>query len=199
MPHPRPRTASGYRRQTRSAPDRRTGRRSPSRPRASSPVRRTLFHAPSFSAGVVLGAVVVLGAAYLPEFMSREPSDSAAPTSTPESRPRLTFEFDELLRNSRVTADPEPYASAPEADGAPDDELILLQAASFRSREDAERLRAALLLMDLPAATSDITLTSGHWYRVTVGPFDSRVQAQRALTRLRENDIAAIWTKTPAR
>ena len=68
----------------------------------------------------------------------------------------------------------------------------MLQAASFRSREDAERLRAALLLMDLPAATEAKSLSSGHWYRVTVGPFDSPVQAQRALTRLREKDIAAI-------
>ncbi len=200
MQYPRPRTASGYGRQSRSAPHRRSGRRGgkrgDTRPRASSPVRRTLFHAPSFSAGVVLGAVVVLGAAYLPELL---PADGPAPTPAPEVRPRLTFEFDELLRNSQVTADPEPYASVPATEGAASDELILLQAASFRSREDAERLRAALLLMDLPAATSGITLASGHWYRVTVGPFDSRLQAQRALTRLREQDIAAIWTKTPAR
>ncbi|MEQ8857084.1 MAG: SPOR domain-containing protein [Pseudomonadales bacterium] len=195
MQHPR--TASGYGRQTRSAPNRRTGNRSR---RPSSPVRRTLFHAPSFSAGVVMGAVVVLGAAYLPELLSRPDTEATVPAAAvPEARPKLTFEFDELLRNSRVTADPEPYASEPAAEADAADELILLQAASFRSRDDAERLRAALLLMDLPAATSDITLNSGRWFRVTVGPFDSKIQAQRALTRLREKDIAAIWTKTPVR
>jgi cell division protein FtsN len=140
--------------------------------------------------------VVVLGAAYLPEIMSRD--GSVAPptaTSAPAPRPELTFEFDHLLRNSRVTADPQPYASEPEAKSNDVAEEILLQAASFRSRDDAERLRAALLLMDLPAATSAITLNNGAWYRVTVGPFDSRVKAERALTRLREKDIAAIWTK----
>lgn len=168
-------------------------RRSPPRStRASSPVRRTLFHAPSFSAGVVMGAVVVLGAAYLPELVGSETIEAAPVTGMPEAaRPQLTFEFDDLLKNSSVVADPEPYRSEPD-DPAAADEQILLQAASFRSREDAERLRAALLLMELPAATSDISLSTGHWYRVTVGPFDTEVKAQRALTRLREKDIAAI-------
>lgn len=160
--------------------------------RPSSPVKRTLFHAPSFSAGVVMGAIVVLSAAYLPEFLGSGPSAPEAQTAAaPEAPPRLTFEFDDLLRNSRVIADPEPYRSEPET-AAGETQAIMLQAASFRSREDAERLRAALLLMDLPAATEARTLSSGHWYRVTVGPFDSPVKAQRALTRLRENDIAAI-------
>ncbi|HEX7037627.1 MAG TPA: SPOR domain-containing protein [Pseudomonadales bacterium] len=166
------------------------------RGRPSSPVRRTLFHAPSFSAGVVMGAAVVLGAAYLPELLGGEnPAEPTAPAAAaPE--PELTFEFDDLLRNSRVTADPDIYATDPEPAAAADEE-ILLQAASFRSREDAERLRAALLLMDLPATTSSITLSSGLWYRVTVGPFERKVEAERALTRLREKNIAAIWTRRP--
>jgi len=169
-------------------------RRKPAKRRraTSSPVRRTLFHAPSFSAGVIMGAVVVLSAAYLPELF--EDNDAAGPpqaAAAADTTPRLTFEFDDLLRNSRVTADPEPYVSEP-AEPAGESPAIMLQAASFRSREDAERLRAALLLMDLPATTEAKSLSSGHWYRVTVGPFDSPVQAQRALTRLREKDIAAI-------
>lgn len=185
--------------QRRSASTRTPQRRQPqtaSRRRPSSPVRPTLFHAPSFSAGVVLGAIVVLGAAYLPELLGRRgaplASAPAAPAGTAPSR-ELTFEFDDLLRNSRVAADPEPYASEPaSASTAP--EHILLQAASFRARDDAERLRARLLLLHMPAATEAISLASGDWYRVTVGPFDSSVQAQRVLTQLREMNIAAIRT-----
>lgn len=143
-----------------------------------------------------MGAVVVLGAAYLPELLGSPSPAASAPGPVPESQPQLTFEFDDLLRNSRVTADPEPYESAPAT--AAGREEIILQAASFRDREDAERLRAALLLMDMPAATSAISLDNGGWYRVTVGPFDSQVKAQRALTRLRENNIAAIWTRRSA-
>ena len=196
-PSPSPRLAGGR------ANRRPQNRRPPPRSRrASSPVRRTLFHAPSFSAGVILGAVIVLGAAYLPEFVAGRDAAAGDPATTPAAEPaappQLTFEFDDLLKNSRVTADPEPYASEPAGSEAGPDEEIVLQAASFRSRDDAERLRAALLLMDLPAATSDITIRTGRWYRVTVGPYTNPVEAQRALTRLREKDIAAMWTTRPA-
>jgi cell division protein FtsN len=185
-------------------------------------VPRTLFHAPSFSAGLVMGAIVVLGAAYLPELLGRgEGAESPVTTASvpSEGRPKLTFEFDELLRNSQIVVDPQPYlsepATAPQAPSRPGAETAartagpaaatptpgaagvgyLLQAASFRSREDAERLRAALLLMDFPASTQPISLPDGVWYRVTVGPFDNEVLAQRAMTRLRENDITPIWAR----
>ena len=39
------------------------------------------------------------------------------------------------------------------------------------------------------------TLDSGTWYRVTVGPFTTQVAEQRALTRLRENNLAAYRIK----
>lgn len=180
------------RRPRRQTPNRRN---TANRRRPASPVPRTLFHAPSFSAGVVMGAVIVLGAAYLPELLGRDAG--ATPTTAPASKdePRkLEFEFDDLLRNSRVVADPEPYASELPHETSVEEE-ILLQAASFRSREDADQLRARLLLQDLPATTSIIELSNGTWYRVTVGPFTSQVKAQRALTRLREQNLAAMWTR----
>jgi cell division protein FtsN len=248
--------------------------------RASSPVRRTLFHAPSFSAGVVMGAVVVLGAAYLPEMLGGQTRDPALGPVPADARPKLTFEFDHLLRNNEVAADPEPYHSAPrvrtsplaatdspvqsepmtpveattqtpgpvdvpaaptpatapatdvaaagpaaarelaeavarepvtweptapeptvrevavrEAAAPTPAEVFTLQAASFRSPDDANRLRAALLLMDLPASTTSSALADGVWYRVTVGPFSSRAEAERAMTRMREQNISAIWSR----
>jgi hypothetical protein len=174
--------------------------------RPSSPVARTLFHAPSFSAGAVMGALLVLGAAYVPELLENDAPPTAASASArpADSPPQLTFEFDDLLRNSQVVADPPPAQEVPEARPATGETAgeavrasteFLLQAASFRSEADAERLRAALLLLDLPAATQSISLPSGVWYRVIVGPFDSEAVAERALTRLRENDIAAIWAR----
>jgi cell division septation protein DedD len=235
----------------------RYNRRPPARrpaTRGTSPVRRTLFHAPSFSAGVVMGAIVVLGAAYLPEMLGG-PAREPGPAMATDQRPKLTFEFDHLLRNNEVAADPEPYVSPPRvrstpaevAQAARPDELAVpvdpapfalvepappavaqvaapaafppaqveaappavretdppaqretftLQAASFRSRDDADRLRATLLLLDLPATTTISSLPSGVWYRVTVGPFEDRGQAEQAMTRLRENNISAIWSRS---
>jgi cell division protein FtsN len=218
-----------------------------------------LFHAPSFSAGVVMGAVVVLGAAYLPELMGGPARAPGLPATPADARPKLTFEFDNLLRNSEVAADPEPYQSAPRvrtspmaADqnavfeppsdtqavqttavpredawapaapapttatatapvtatpvsvpapepvlpaALPPAETFTLQAASFRSADDANRLRATLLLMDLPASTSSSSLADGVWYRVTVGPFADRADAERAMSLLRDQNIPAIWSR----
>lgn len=151
-----------------------------------------------------MGAVMVLGVAYLPELLGSpmwQAADGAGAPATAGAEtaagageaPQVEFEFDDLLRNSRVAANPEPYVSEPATERS-EPERILLQAASFRDRDDADRLRAQLLLIDLPAATEAITLSNGAWYRVTVGPFDSQVKAQRALTQLREMNIAAIRT-----
>lgn len=174
------------------------GRRRPARRPAAQgrggrqPSRGPLFHAPSFSAGVVLGAIVVLTAAYAPEFLSRGPAEG--PADAPAAAPEVTFEFDNLLRNSQVNADPEAYAT-PSTEAQAGSIEYLIQAASFRREADAETLRAQLLLQDLPAQTTSTRLDNAVWYRVTVGPFDSQVPAQRAMTRLREQNLDALWIR----
>ncbi len=157
---------------------------------------RTLFHTPSFSAGVILGAMVVLIAAYAPEFLSGANSEEtkAQLAPTPETSPEVTFEFDNLLRNSKVTADPGAYEVQGQTN-EPGSIEYLIQAASFRHEAEAESLRAQLLLQDLPASTTSTRLDNAVWYRVTVGPFDSQVLAQRALTRLREQNLDALYIR----
>ena len=96
----------------------------------------------------------------------------------------------ELLSSSEVTT-----ATGRYAENAEDLSELYLQAASFRTQEEADRLRADLLLLDLPTSTSPIELADGRWIRVTVGPFRSTVQANRAMTALRNRNIAPIWIK----
>jgi len=141
---------------------------------------------------VVLGAIIVLTAAYAPEFLSSSPA--SRPSAAPEPSPEVTFEFDNLLRNSQVTTNPDAYAveGTEQETGSIE---YLIQAASFRREADAETLRAQLLLQDLPAQTTSTRLNNAVWYRVTVGPFDSQVLAQRAMTRLREQNLDALWIR----
>ncbi|MFM8354242.1 MAG: SPOR domain-containing protein, partial [Gammaproteobacteria bacterium] len=68
----------------------------------------------------------------------------------------------------------------------------LLQAASFPERSAAERLRAELILLDLPASTGEIQVGGKAWYRVTVGPFADVATAEAARERLRERNLTAI-------
>jgi cell division protein FtsN len=140
--------------------------------------------------------MVILIAAYAPEFLSGsnsgETKSQLAPS--PEASPEVTFEFDNLLRNSKVTADPGAYEVQGQTD-EPGSIEYLIQAASFRHEAEAESLRAQLLLQDLPASMTSTRLDNAVWYRVTVGPFDSQVLAQRALTRLREQNLDALYIR----
>ena len=79
-----------------------------------------------------------------------------------------------------------------EAAPAPERVRLHIQAASFRDRGEAERLRARLLLEDLPAYMARVELESGAWYRVTLGPIESRAEANRIMSRLRGLNLSAV-------
>lgn len=165
------------------------------------------FHGPSFSGGIIFGALLVLVVAYLPELRALLPdrgtadvAASSGPVAGSQSSgaaaveaneaPEIRFEFEELLSSSKVTTTAGRYA-----EGTEDLSELYLQAASFRTQEEADRLRADLLLLNLPTSTSPVELADGRWIRVTVGPFRSPVQANRAMTALRNRNIAPIWIK----
>ncbi len=123
----------------------------------------------------------------------------AAPgVSEPESKPEAATTLEDLrfyeeLPNRKVWV-PVVEAYQPQgaqaADGHPQ---FLLQAGSFRDREDAERLRARLLLLGLDARVRRVELSAGvPWHRVLVGPFDEASSMRKALTRLRKAQIDAI-------
>lgn len=156
-------------------------------------VSHPVFSAPSFSAGVVFGAALVILAAYAPAIF--EETRTAVRGEERPVKPEITFDFPEVLRDSKVLTDPKAYKSgAPEQPGS-GPQLYLLQAASLRADSDAEALRARLTLQGLPASSDKVVLASGTWYRVTVGPFTSQVEANRAMTRLREMNLSALMLK----
>ena len=152
-----------------------------------------VFHGPSFSGGIVLGALLVIAAAYVPDVFREEVQKTLAVKSR-EAREAVQFEFDERLRESEVRADPDAYAE--DAGPASSAEMeYLIQAASFQARNDAESLRAQLILINLPVRTNAVQVGDKPWYRVTVGPFLSQVEAGRAMTRLRELNLDAFLIK----
>ncbi len=121
------------------------------------------------------------------------PGISVAPA---KEQPRVQFDFPDLLKNMEVKADPEPYA-VPEREDNGIASTYSVQAASFRDRDDAEKLRASLLLQGLPAKTSYSEVDGRRWYRVAVGPSINRVHADRAITRLREQNPSPISINHP--
>ena len=161
------------------------------RKKRASPHQRVLFHGPSFCAGALVGAAIVILAAYGPEFFQVESTTSKPTSEAFAEQPRLEFEFPDLLKKTEVKPDPEPYA-VPQAAPGDAPKSYSIQAASFRDKADAERLRGSLILENLPAKTTSITVDGRLWYRVIVGPYAKVVEADRAINRLRELNLSAI-------
>ncbi|MBK1734195.1 hypothetical protein CKO15_02630 [Halorhodospira abdelmalekii] len=125
------------------------------------------------------------------------------PDTAEESRER-SYDFYELLMQDEVVIpEDEPPPSAPRtprrdetASRAPTVEAgydYLLQAGSFRSAEDADRLRAMLTLTGLPAQIHTVELDDGQrWHRVRVGPFNEAEEIEQARGRMKENNIEPL-------
>lgn len=169
-----------------------------------------------FAAGLAAGLLVALlwrpPGDMAPPQAGREPPEPQAET---EAKPR--FDFYTLLKESEVfvpegeepeitpapappPAQPEAQAQHIEAAAAPTaaepEFQFILQAGSFRSREDADSLRARLLLLNLSAAVESAGARPGEvWHRVMVGPFNSPENLAQARAALQQNGIDNILVK----
>lgn len=68
---------------------------------------------------------------------------------------------------------------SPQASAA-NKELFLVQVASFKRQEDAERMKASLTLKGFNVNVATVSQQQSNWYRVIIGPFASRTQAEKA-------------------
>jgi len=72
----------------------------------------------------------------------------------------------------------------------------VVQTGSFRTRTDAERQRAEIAFQGLRAHVRQIDLDGGStWYRVNVGPFNSRSQMNSAVDKLVSINIEPLVRK----
>lgn len=139
------------------------------------------------------------------------------------NRPR--FEFYELLSEMEVVVpdDPEeeeattaavpdaPAAPAPEAtapDPAPAEEpatadvdesttLYMVQAGSFQSHDDADRMKANLALIGVQANIESVQVDSGQtWHRVRIGPFADRDRVESLRSQLEDNNVDSILLRS---
>ncbi len=167
----------------------------------------------AFAGGVLLGALTtLLVSLLLPGWISETttPENGAGQTLTAGSdtnavsqadtdgKPVTRFEFYDLLKRDHAPARTRNIPSA-QADRSLDRDIeFLLQVGSFQNLEDAQRLRASLLLLGLDTNIADIRVDDGSlWHRVLVGPFEKKLLAQRATTKLRENGFDPLPLNRP--
>ncbi|MGK0499085.1 MAG: cell division protein FtsN [Oceanicoccus sp.] len=76
--------------------------------------------------------------------------------------------------------------------------LYILQAGSFKTAADADRLRAQLIMMDLKVKVDEVATGNGTWHRVQVGPFKDRSRLSKARNTLIEEGIETLLLKRKA-
>ena len=70
--------------------------------------------------------------------------------------------------------------SMPAATALINKEAYLVQIASFKRKQEAERMKAMLAIKVFNVNVAIVTQQQIQWYRVILGPFSSRTQAEQA-------------------
>ncbi|MFO7788802.1 MAG: SPOR domain-containing protein [Halospina sp.] len=126
-----------------------------------------------------------------PDSDDGQPETTISPEQLPEQEDSgdTDFQFYEMLPDSEV-ATPDIEAYRPDESESEQNLEYILQAGSFQTREDAERQRAQVGFQGLRARIAEVSVDDGGvWYRVMVGPFDSRSRMNQAVDRLVEINI----------
>ncbi|WP_077529222.1 SPOR domain-containing protein [Vreelandella utahensis] len=136
-----------------------------------------------------------------PDGGDSQPETATSPEQPPEQESSSAppdFQFYEMLPDSEV-ATPDIEAYRPDKSESEQNLEYILQAGSFRSQEDAERQRAQVGFQGLRARIAEVSVDDGGvWYRVMVGPFDSRSRMNQAVDRLVEINIQPMVRRRKA-
>lgn len=145
-----------------------------------------------------------------------ETQSEAEPQATDERLPEFDFyavlpkmevvlpKEDELQQQPEETEAAEEkvatqHENHQETSPSQDDGTYLLQAGSFQDESRAQRLRAEFTLQGYKVQVQPGVLDSGEtWYRVMIGPFDSKAAMRRAQDKLgaQQVDTLAIQVKS---
>ena len=136
------------------------------------------------------------------EVTSSDRSDASAKASNKEpakksKRPRFEFytmlpEMEVAVPDNELTA--KATAAAPQAESK--NVTYVLQAGSFRNFAQADRLKAELALIGMPAKIQTVSIEGGNkWHRVRVGPFTNLQALNEARTELQSNGLKVMVLK----
>jgi len=154
--------------------------------------------------GCVLGAFIMFLftlAGMKPESTkSAQTNKQASHNKAVEPKPTAPrFDFYDVLKKNKVTVPDNTghtTTKTPSGKSATPDLEYILQVASFKSMDDAEQLKVELLLLNLEAFVEQAQLRNGEtWYRVLVGPIESRSRREKIRTTLVANHYEALVLK----
>ena len=144
-----------------------------------------------FMAGLLCGFFLsfLLYLRTLPSSDGSEPV-AAKPEPTVAEPPKPRYDFYTILPEQSIDPGLEPAQVADPVTTGQD--VYMLQAGSFRQREDADRRRAELLLLGLEPRVEETDSDNGRWFRVYLGPFNSHGAMSRARGLTAAHDIDTL-------
>jgi len=161
--------------------------------KAGTPVRGWQLYFAGLFSGVFLSFLLYLGT--LPPSTGAIPQAALdEPGATAAEPPRPRFDFYTLLPEQTMDVDVNP-AQATVTHASKPSEFFLLQAGAFKQREDAESRRAQLLLLNLDPKIEETNGDNGRWYRVYLGPFQSRSKLNKARSLTAAQNIDTLLLK----
>lgn len=158
---------------------------------------------------IILGVSIAFGGQHLIKYLKTNPEVNSAIEKANETIAETTekviepvkeikeeaprFEFYELLKENKVEVTVDRSQEQPKKKYS-----FIVQAGSFKKKDDAERMRAQLILNNLTNTTTDtITTKNGTWHRVNVGPFTNRSKLEKARDVLASLNIQGLVKKVP--
>ncbi len=148
-----------------------------------------------YGAGVVSG-LLLAGLLYVGVLAPdpRKPVPTPGEPVAEEEVPKPRFDFYTGLPEQTIDVEVDP-AEIDQARNQPDRDHFLLQAGSFRQADDADRRRAELLLLGLDPKVEETNGSNGRWFRVYLGPFDSRSRLAKARSLTAAQGIDTLLLK----
>lgn len=172
--------------------------------------RQTKKGAPGW-AWLLVGLMIGLFVAFLvylkdlpgvaePVSVKPPPQKSAPPppAKAASEAPKPRFEFYTILPEMEVPIQEEalPRRTTKPTKTPQEKGTYLLQVASFRSHQEADRLKASLALLGMEADIQTVSIDGKvTWHRVRMGPFSSFSRANEVRQRLRTHDLDAMVLK----
>jgi cell division protein FtsN len=115
-----------------------------------------------------------------PEHAATAPRPPASAVAAKPAKPALADPLGDLARSR---------SESPTAASGSDPFNYFIQAGAYRTPEDAEQQRARLLLLGMQARVTEREQAGRTVYRVRVGPFDNKDDAEKVKSRLDNNSI----------
>ena len=121
------------------------------------------------------------------------PASSGNDNAVPEqSEPR--FKFYDMLPNFEVVIPEEDTVVRPNSRPEPLETpgIYILQAGSFSSHADADRMKARLAMLGMPSRIQRVSVDDKDYHRVRIGPVDSLDRLNDMRAQLREAEVETI-------